>query len=300
MTLLDRQKEFARILVKGIPEQGLKGLPLISACAIVGNGTVENKMNPVTLGPKDHGSDGVLQWRLDRLDGPHGLKGWAAQRRYRWDTLWTQAAFTLWELQRDYSGGLEKRLRSAPTKVEWNKETADLVSELTEDFCRVYERPNMAVAHLDLRKRHARSVLMLMLQEAPGTITQTATGTVIAVGAGTALTQDGAESGVILFLAFFIAAILWKLGAETKVPLAEFEEEAMPEITLPMEISTSPVAGYEAADANVKALEIELANARAKREEERIKVEQRARALLAAITPKENPLPTVSAKEGDS
>ena len=85
MTLLDRQKEFTRALVAGAPVLGLAGLPLKSACAVTGNATQENLVKPVTEGPKDHGSDGTLQWRLDRLDGPHGLKGWSEAQGLDWE-----------------------------------------------------------------------------------------------------------------------------------------------------------------------------------------------------------------------
>ena len=76
-TLSERQQEFTAYLVAGFPRLGLVGISPKGAAAFAGNGSVENNMNPVTHGPKDHGSDGSMQWRLDRLDGPHGLKGWA-------------------------------------------------------------------------------------------------------------------------------------------------------------------------------------------------------------------------------
>lgn len=55
-------KEIVRFLMSA-PDP----LPKISAAAVCGNGGVENRMKPVTLGQKDHGSDGLLQWRLSRL-----------------------------------------------------------------------------------------------------------------------------------------------------------------------------------------------------------------------------------------
>lgn len=288
MTLYERQREFANLLVKGFPEQGLKGLPLISACAIVGNGSVENKMLPTTTGVKDHGSDAVLQWRADRLEGPHGLKGWAAARGFRWDTLWTQAAFTLWELARDYSDGLERRLRNAPTKIELNEEgnltpaARELVNELTEDFCRVFERPNMAVAGLKTRQSHARSVLLLMLREkqVPSVATQASIGTVVVGGAAAAIVNS---SWSTLALALFIAAIIWVMGEKPKpITLAEFDEDELEPIT-PLEITASETAEFDAADAAVLEAERKLAEAITAREAAKIRVRERVQTLLAVI-----------------
>ena len=171
MALLDRQKEFTRWLVGGFPDLDLKGLPLKSACAVTGNATQESLVKAVT-GPVDHGSDGTLQWRLTRLDGPRGLRGWSAAQGMDWATLKTQAAFFLWELHQDYPA-LEKDLREAKKSIE----------TLTANICKFYERPNMALAHLDKRISHAKSVYAIMSKEAAPTLEAKATTGVIA-GAG--------------------------------------------------------------------------------------------------------------------
>jgi len=179
-SLLDRQKEFTRYLVAGFPEMNITGIPLKSACAVTGNGTVENQVKPVTTGPKDHGSDGVLQWRLTRLDGPRGLKGWSAAQGLDWATLKAQAAFFLWELHQDYPA-LEKDLREAKKSIE----------TLTANICVFYERPNMAVAHLDLRISHAKSIYSIMSKETLPTLEATATaGTIATAGLGGAIVNQ--------------------------------------------------------------------------------------------------------------
>ncbi len=155
-TLLDRQKEFVGYLVKGFPDLGLKALSADGAYAFVGNGSVENNMLPVTTGRKDHGSDAVLQWRLDRLNGPRGLKGWSADRGLPWDTLETQAAFTLWELT-------QSRYKELSADLREDKKSVD---ELTADICWEFERPAPQAANLKLRQRHARSIKMIMEKEA--------------------------------------------------------------------------------------------------------------------------------------
>ncbi len=107
MSLLDRQKELYGWLVRGFPEYDLPGFPERSAIAAVANGTQENLCRPVTIGQKDHNSDGIFQWRLERL-GPEtiqgSLKGWAAANGQPWDTIRTQAAFFMWELKNGDEG----------------------------------------------------------------------------------------------------------------------------------------------------------------------------------------------------
>ena len=193
-SLLDRQKEFTRHLVAGFPEMSLKGLPLKSACAVTGNSTQENLVKPVTTGPKDHGSDGALQWRLTRLDGSRGLKGWSAAQGLDWATLKTQAAFFLWELHQDYPA-LEKDLREAKKSIE----------TLTANICVFYERPSdqeyikkyrnpktdELESLLDRRIDAAKSVYSIMSIETLPTLEATATaGSIASAGLGGALVNQ--------------------------------------------------------------------------------------------------------------
>jgi hypothetical protein len=178
MTLIERQREYTSWLEKGFPELDLAGLSLIGACAVTGNASQENLVKPVTTGTKDHGSDGVLQWRLDRLDGPRGLKGWSAALGLPWDTLKTQAAFTLWELSNDPRYfTLLKDLRDGKKKIE----------TLVANFCWVYERPNKALAHLDKRISHAKSVYLILSKERKVPLPNK-------IGAGTAVVVGGAAT----------------------------------------------------------------------------------------------------------
>ena len=153
-TLLARQKEFTGYLVVGFPEFGLRGLPLKSACAVTGNATQENLVRPVTEGPLDHGSNGTMQWRLDRLAGPAGLRGWAKAHGLPWDTLRTQAAFFLYELQRDYP----------PLSLDLYNGTKPLET-LTANISRFYERPAKRYEALDNRIKAAQDVYAAMATE---------------------------------------------------------------------------------------------------------------------------------------
>ena len=114
--LQERQIEFCGYFVAA-------GYPPKSAAAIGGNATRENLCLPTTVGAKDHGSDGALQWRQGRLTELYGMSAW--------DTLKTQAAFTIRELQRDFKT-LEFDLRNG-TKT---------LATLTLDFCDVFEKPS--------------------------------------------------------------------------------------------------------------------------------------------------------------
>lgn len=116
-------------------------LPLISACAVAGNGWQENLMEPVTRGRKDHGSDGLLQWRLDRL--------YALQRLKDWDTLPVQCRFFKDECKVQYPQ-LWAQL------VDPGKRTLE---NLTANICMVYERPSVAGRVMDKRIAYARRVM---------------------------------------------------------------------------------------------------------------------------------------------
>lgn len=210
MSLLDRQKEFTRWLVGGFPDMDLKGLPLKAACAVTGNATQESLVEAVT-GPVDHGSDGSLQWRLTRLDGPRGLRGWSAAQGLDWATLKAQAAFFLWELHQDYPA-LEKDLREAKKSIE----------TLTANICKFYERPNMAVAHLDKRISHAKSVFKIMSKEAAPTLEAKATTGVIA-GAGlggAVVNQFGGDT----FQTFFTVGVMALVGLAAYVVVKLLQE----------------------------------------------------------------------------
>lgn len=71
---------------------------------IIGNMIVESgNFAPKNIGfdpnvRRDNGSMGVCQWRLDRLNGPQGLKAWAARNNLNPENLSTQFQFTKFEL----------------------------------------------------------------------------------------------------------------------------------------------------------------------------------------------------------
>lgn len=280
MTLLDRQKEFTRHLVAGAPALGLAGIPLKSACAVTGNATQENLVRPVTEGPKDHGSDGTLQWRLTRLDGPHGLKGWSEAQGIDWKTLSAQAAFFLWELHRDYPA-LERDLREAKKSIE----------TLTANICKFYERPNMAVAHLDKRISHAKSVYAIMSKEQTAkTTTQAGAGAAVVVGGAAA--TNAAHGGSLTLSA--IGGVLAVLAAAAG-PL--FSHLTRPQVAAPPppaekidhidaiepRASDDPTQPLNDAIARRKECESALAAAVAVETDERRKLVARLDALRAAI-----------------
>jgi len=146
----------------GFPSLGLAGLPMRSSAAIGGNGTQENLCQPVTTGPKDHGSDGVLQWREERLTGPDGLDPWCAAHGIPWDTLKSQAAFTLYELTQPQYVVLSADLRAGAKSLE----------TLTLNFCDAFERPSAAGRKEMDRIRYAHDCLTILMRNStqPGPI----------------------------------------------------------------------------------------------------------------------------------
>jgi hypothetical protein len=145
----DRQKEFCSYF--------MPAYPMRSAAAIGGNATQENLCQPVTTGAKDHGSDGVLQWRLDRLAGRDGLQPWCAAQGIPWDTLKSQALFTMHELDQPQHAVLKADLKAGAKSLE----------TLTINFCDAFERPSAAGREPDKRIGYARDCLSILMRDAP-------------------------------------------------------------------------------------------------------------------------------------
>lgn len=131
----DRQKALAEQLIRGFPVLGIKGWPLVSASASVGNATQESACLPVN--PSKDGSNGLYQWRGLRLSD---LQSYARQRNLDWQLMETQAAFHMVEMQRDYAT-LYADLLAGTKSLE----------TLTADICDIYERPAAQYANLNNR-----------------------------------------------------------------------------------------------------------------------------------------------------
>lgn len=284
MTLLERQKEMAGALVVGCPALELRGFPLVSACAVTGNYSQENLVQPVTTGVKDHGSDGAGQWRLDRLEGPHGLKGWAEFHGLDWKRLDTQAWFTIWELENDARyAGLLKGLREGRKKIE----------TLTANFCWLYERPAQSAAHLEKRISHAKSVYQVMSREQSSAGAATASATVVIGSAGAAAVNAGLNGNGLHTLAVLgfgaaasavLALISERLKAGAREAAPELARQLDPiDTVVPRGEGEAPTAALDAATARRKAAEAALADALNFEEGERRKVVERLDALKSAI-----------------
>jgi hypothetical protein len=205
--LAERQSEFAGFLMKGFPKLALIGLPARSAAALAGNATQENLCRAVTTGALDHGSQGVMQWRLERLSD---MQSFCVSNFGRWDTLEAQAAFCLYELNRDYPT-LDRQLHLGVLSLE----------TLTANVCATYERPAAASAGLGFvpgqgegregRINYAYDTFAL-LQDAPKVTPQITTSSagaaaVVVVAAGAAGTAHWFGG------AWWIAALIVVAGA---------------------------------------------------------------------------------------
>lgn len=127
--------------------------PAISAAAATGNAGQEDLFKPVTTGPKDHGSDGLWQWREGRLDGPNGLKQWCADKGFDWTLMESQVVFMKWEMEKFYPALCTQMLNPGTRTLE----------NLTANFMNEYERPNPALAALDTRIKYAQETYAMLV-----------------------------------------------------------------------------------------------------------------------------------------
>lgn len=150
-TLVARQKLLANSLIAGWPALEIPAISVLGAAAAVGNATQENNCKSVTLGTKDHGSDGLFQWRLDRLTSMQvfGVKNFG-----HWDSIEAQAAFFSFECKGWY--------KSLWSDLVDGKKSLDT---LTANICAQYERPAAASAALDARIKYATDFLAIWKPE---------------------------------------------------------------------------------------------------------------------------------------
>jgi hypothetical protein len=197
-TLAQRQAQLGGYLLKGHAQLGIPPLPMAAACAIVGNASQENICLPRTPGVKDHGSDGVLQWRKERL---MEMNSWCVKNFGRWDTLEAQAAFTLYECARDYPSLYKDLLSGEKT-----------IPTLTANFCDIYERPASASAMLDNRIKYAEDAHALLVETPSKAGPRVAAGTIVATaGAAAAAHASGLPlwaTTLILCAGFLVIIIL--------------------------------------------------------------------------------------------
>lgn len=234
MTLETRQREFCDFLIAGFPRLGLEGWSRVGACAVTGNGTQENLCKPVTTGRLDHGSNGILQWRLDRLTGQGGMQPWCMRNFGTWTTLEAQAAFTLYETARDYPG-LDAALREGKRSIE----------NLTANFQDIFERPNKAYAHLDNRIKHAKNTLNMYK------IAQNAKGAIViggAAGTGAIVNQTNGGPPEISLGLILVSVVSWLLSYLGSAPKKEEPESEAPIEARPGEgaqVPLSPLENYK-------------------------------------------------------
>ncbi len=114
------------------------------AAAAVGNFSQESgvDLHSGYAAKTDHGSQGIAQWRLSRLDA---LADFCASEGLHSGTLAAQVKFAIFELGKDYSD-LDNALRAGGD-----------IDRLTARFCWDYERPNKAQAGLASRIKQAHA-----------------------------------------------------------------------------------------------------------------------------------------------
>lgn len=118
------------------------GIGSVLTAAIMGNIEAECSYDPAAV--EDNGvGHGICQWSYERCDN---LMNFAASRNTDWTDLNTQLEFLWTEIG---PGGPES------AAVDKCKDITD-VAQCTEAWCRAFERPSGAVAHLDRRVASAQ------------------------------------------------------------------------------------------------------------------------------------------------
>jgi len=180
------------------------------AAALIGNFSQESGVNlrsGYTV-KTDHGSQGIAQWRLDRLTH---LEEFCEARGLHSGTLAAQVQFAIYELGTEYTT-LDALLRKG----------GDL-DLLTMMICNKYERPAKQFANIPNRIKQAR----ITLNESKAAGAVVATGG-LAAGSGLAAIiaylQSGPSAGVIIAIAIMVLLGVAYLVASRK-PKAVAEQE---------------------------------------------------------------------------
>lgn len=205
--LQDRQRELTGYLTSGFPKLGLHAWATAGACVTAGNYTQENLCKPVTEGRHDEGSDGMGQWRdspgAPRLtgDGDHGqkwgMRPWCVKNFGVWNTIEAQAAFTMFEVARDYPA-LDLELRSGMEGVK-PADVRRVLDYKTKMFMDEFERPNAALAGLAYRQNQAAAIYALMSGEkVPAVPAKPVVPPVVAGTGGLVITAPVIAGGLLL------------------------------------------------------------------------------------------------------
>jgi len=248
MTATARQLQAAKLLMS-------KGYSKNGAAAIVGNLSQEsgnNLRSSFTLAT-DHGSQGIAQWRLDRLTR---LEKYSEDRNLTVTELSTQLSYLIWELENFYSS-LNSTLKSGTRSI----------ANLTANFMQIFERPAAKYANLDNRIKQAEIVAADLHTSPPESITEPAAAGAAAVGAAATTAwawTNGISGPLIAGLITMVAAALLVLGYSLlnrwKKPSAV---SAAPAIDTPVKELASALEEFTVARTRVDAAEAVILAARA-------------------------------------
>ena len=211
------------------------------SAAMVGNFSQEVGINLPTRFTltTDHGSQGIAQWRLDRLTK---LEQFCANRKLNVTELIPQAQFVIWELDNEYPQ------LNAMLKTPGNRSLANL----TANFSGWFERPSKQYENLDNRIKQAKMCLESVkapVTAKPATPTPrledhivvgaTAIGGVASIGA---VIGWGTSLSALLVTAIVAFLILWAVGyvdKRKKPPVSPVEPAVAPAIMPSMPASTN-------------------------------------------------------------
>lgn len=220
----------------GMKQCVANGYSVKGAGAIVGNFSWESgsphlpaRFKAVT----DHGSQGIGQWRLDRLSG---LERFAEARGLNPADGIAQFNYAFWELEnlpRRSMKWLNAQLKNPGTRS---------IANLTANFSEYFEKPAKKYEHLDERIAYAESCVKAFQPETkPGTGEVIGAGGAVAGSAGTAMWiwSQGITGPILaIFVTLTIAAVILSitiLVQKAKAPAAIKTASAHASAATPME-----------------------------------------------------------------
>ena len=235
-----------------------KGYAPPGAAAITGGITGESGVDldaTVLRLHADHGSGGIAEWRLSRKTNMIAFV--RAMGKPETD-LGAQCLFIINELEQDYAA-LNAELRAGVKPI----------AVMTYNFVNVFERPNMAVAHMDdLRVPQAIKAYNEYSQTAHRTLSTAAKGAIVvgtaAGGGAIAGGTTGASPTLTIVMAVIsgVSYLISALSVQRRPKVVPSESAALPPIPKIPQLPTSALDNFKSKLETLRAAQIDVDQAR--------------------------------------
>ena len=235
-----------------------KGYAAPGAAAIVGAISGESGINLDTTVNRvnaDHGSGGAAEWRLERKTN---MIAFVRSMGKPETDLGAQCLFIINELEQDYAA-LNAELRAGVKPI----------ASMCYNFVKVYERPNMAVAHMDdLRVPQAIKVYNEYNATAHRTLSPAAKGAIVIGTAAGGGAIAGGTTGASPTLTIVMAVIsggsylISALSVQRRPAVIPSESAALPPISAAPILPPSALDNFKAKLEKLRACQLEVDQAR--------------------------------------